>query len=641
MIRCICLVAAFLPAAAEQSAESAAGKLMQRAWEASNRGDRQQAFLLTAEAERLVQNADPAGAGFLNDVRAVSAMLQRFGFGLRYENLLSASISKSAKIPDTQLSLQGLLLQYLAGEQRWVDCFRIGDEIVARSHQSSPPQDLALMVALQQLVLAAESAGQLAKAESYARASARLQDPVSPPQILIEFLNRHGRTDEARQLMRKQRETKAGIFSRERQVQLHQLQQVGKWAEAIELQKQIVAEADKQSGEDNSSMQISMRQQLIHLYSAAGDLDAARKTWQETLSMAESGLPAPEQRQQLLAYASWLTWRGNQPDEAASILEPLLADETIASGLKLQVYGTMSGIEQRRGNEAKSREWRGKAFELEKELARQQPPPGETIMEIQRKMLDASAARRFEEAVSLAATLMERAPRALDGESFSQAVASVATSMRTARPGEAAKLMDRLVAAAESMASWWAIPLGQALENQTNFHLHAHDWEAARKSAKRWRMYIEETQGPSGRALDRVLQTTAWIEARSGEFEAAMKETEVWLAYQEATSGPESRFMVSSLLQAAAILMQAQDPAQALLCADKAAGMIDRVNPARDPGRVHQRSEAAETLSLLGQHDRAIAIVEQARALSKDLTPLNTSLEGQLERLKSRKSRGE
>lgn len=74
--------------------------------------------------------------------------------------------------------------------------------------------------------------------------------------------------------------------------------------------------------------------------------------------------------------------------------------------------------------------------------------------------------------------------------------------------------------------------------------------------------------------------------------------------------------------------MQVQDPARALVCAEKAAGMIDRVNPARDAGRVHQRSEAAETLSILGQHDRAIALVEQAQALSKELTPLNTSLEG-------------
>ncbi len=611
---------------------------MQQAWEASLCGDRQQAFLLTVEAERLVQNAGPASPQFLNDVRAVSSIFQRSGFGLRSERLLSAAIAKTAGVPETRLALQGLLLQYLAGEQRLVDSFRIGDEFVARPVKTVPTQDPALLVALQQLVLAAESAGQLAKAESYARASAGLQDPGSPPQILIEFLNRQGRTDEARQLMQMQRGTQAGASNRERQMRLHQLQQAGNWAEAIELQKQIVAEAGKQGGKENASLQIGLRQQLVHLYSAAGNLDAARKTWQETLSMAESSLPAAEYRRQQLAYASWLAWRGNKPDEAASTLEPLLAEEDLETSLKLQLYGTMSGIEQRRGNEAKSREWREKSAELEKELARRRPAPGETIMEIQRKMLEASAAKRFDEAVSLAATLMERAARATDGEGFAQAVASVAMSMRTARPGDGAKLMARLVAATESMGSWWAIPLAQALENQTGFFVQADDWEAARTSAKRWRMYIEETQGPSGRALDRVLQTTAWIEARSGEFEAARKATEAWLAYHEGASGPESRLMVSSLLQAAAILLQAQDPARALTYAERAAGMIDRVNPARSPSRVHLRVEAAETLSLLGQHDRAIALVEQAQALSKDLTPPNASLEGQLERLKSRKT---
>ena len=159
-------------------------------------------------------------------------------------------------------------------------------------------------------------------------------------------------------------------------MEMYQLQREGKLSEAIEMQKQLIAETGHANG-GAAGQSLSMKQNLANMLAQSGNLAEARRVWQEVLAEAESQQPREQYVQQVLAYASWLTWQAKQPGEAALVIEPYLGQEDLAPHLKLQAVSAMGGIEQQRGNEAKAAEWRARAMEMQGQLAQSQSRAGD------------------------------------------------------------------------------------------------------------------------------------------------------------------------------------------------------------------------------------------------------------------------
>ncbi len=616
---------------------SAAGKLLKQVWEARQQGAREESFRLLGEALKLAEGADASSADYAVDIRAIAQQYQGLGFVLRAEQVLNAAIQRTVAAPEGQVSLKIDLLNLYAAEQRRMELLRLGDEILAGS-AAVPQRNRGMLIGpIQQMVTAADSSGQAARAETYARRSVEFSEPNTPPYVLVEYLNRHGRGDEARALLKKSAEAAAGGNGQEiqklqaRQMEMYQLQREGKLSEAIEMQKQLIAEAGQANG-GVPGLSFSMKQNLANMLSQSGNPVEARRVWQEVLAEAESQQPREQYIQQVLSYAAWLTWQAKQPGEAALVIEPYLSQEDLAPHLKLQAVSAMGGIEQQRGNEAKAAEWRARAMEMQGQLAQSQSRQGISIMGDMQKMQAAAGAGRVEETMQLAERVIETAPRAADGEGFAHAVASAARMIRGKAPEESAQLMARLAAAAEAMSAWWAAPLQQVLEQQTQQFMERREWEEARGSLKKWQGYVEQTRGPASTAVTQVMQTRVSLEQMMGNNAGAMRELEVWLKHVEANSGAESREVFSGLMQSARMCATSKDVGRGVVLVEKASGLIDKVAPANDASRVYMRGEAADVMAQLGNYDAALALAEQAQKLGAGVTPKNHGLDEQVER---------
>ena len=88
-----------------------------------------------------------------------------------------------------------------------------------------------------------------------------------------------------------------------------------------------------------------------------------------------------------------------------------------------------------------------------------------------------------------------------------------------------------------------------------------------------------------------------------GNNAGAMRELEVWLKHVEANSGAESREMFSGLMQSARMCAASKDVGRGVVLVEKAIGLIDKVAPTGDAGRVYMRSEAADVMAQLGNYE--------------------------------------
>lgn len=542
---------------------TAAGELAHRAWQALNGGDRQESHRLAVEAEKLLVRGTGA------DARAVASLFLRLGFGLRSERTLLAALDRTKGDADAEIQIRGDLLNYYASEQRWLDCFRIGDEMMAAPAGAAGDRTPYMQAAARQLATLAEAAGLQERAGRYTSRirPENTQAASTGPQAIMAEIGR--------------------------------LQMENKWPEAIALQRKLIAQPDAGPLGGEPWMRISLLQQLALMYSRAGDQDEARRTWLEALALAESRLPPERVSQHKLEYAGWLAWQGNRPDEAAELTASILETSSLPGHVRMQGYSVMASIELHRGKKDEAEKWQRMAAEAQQDPAAADQPKGESVMAHIRRMQEFAKAGRYGDAAAVARDVMSRAPRANDGEGFAATIASVAMMMRGKHPEDSEHLMEELVSAAEAVSSWWALPLEQALAMQTQFFLQSGQTYRARKSANRWQAFMEETRGPTAQAMNQVMQTRAWIEVKDRAPAAARKEVQAWMKHLESTTGAESRAMAGSLLQAAEILVAAGELDSALALAREAQQLsgklkLDNAQPAAQIERIEKMKAGAK-----------------------------------------------
>jgi hypothetical protein len=332
---------------------------------------------------------------------------------------------------------------------------------------------------------------------------------------LADFYNRHGRFEEALQVLNEDRPSDANARWRNISQRVRSLAQQGKWNEAIEMQRDLISFLGTQK---NIGSTYTEQYTLTRLQEAAGREDEIVADLKSAADAAarEKGVGSREYRGALTSYAQRLRLREDTAPQAAAVWEEVLA----LGGQDAWALGMLSSAYTLMRQPDRAREYGERAEQVRREWA-VRPAENPTLAHRAR---NAIISHEFDEARELVEQAFDaaetHAPRNSVLES-GELTLIPKEYLDVHKPDEAKSAALRYLALAERFWSFNWLSLRYELERTARFFQSAGFYEDAWRLQRRMEREALEYAGPRSREMEAALELR-------GDFLCAQKEMDAY-----------------------------------------------------------------------------------------------------------------
>ena len=622
---------------------------MNEAYQAGQKGDAAEAARLVAETWDSVLRAGPALDTFPGAVQQITQWYSQ-NHGLKAEAIFDAALKRALPLGESHPTFQQLLLgqaQFYLGRQQEMRAQRVYERALASLEPNEKAEPWMLQAGRSSLASLYESVGKLQMAEAMLRRLAEKpvkKDPAQwedpSPQIvpLAQFYARHNREEEAERLLEQalaDAEQQPGPNQQwllNRLNDLHwQYQSQRRYAEAEKVLERIIA--INQTLPEGADGVRSNRQQLAQLYQASGKQEEANHIFRSELEELASakGMDSLDYRQALMNYAVTLR---TQKDftEAEKLMQQYLAtapDEENGYSPVEQGLLQLSQIYQERGDPAKVEETQEQIEALRRKRKNPDDPLG-VGFEIQKAQRAANEQRAGDVNAILerGLALAEMTPGAAACVQAAMAANSANLLINVGRAEEADQFVIRAAAICDRVSGGnsYGWPSGRRIK--LFYYTTRERWPEAERLLREELVAAEAEDGADGPAAQGFIGQLA----HATEVQGKLGETErlrlYHLASQEQTRGDEHPQLTAPLGELAQFYESTRQPDKAEPVWQRAIDLAGKSQQSDISGLL---ANAAGTLAVMKEHDRAALLLSRALDVARLSRPAPVDYINQLE----------
>jgi tetratricopeptide (TPR) repeat protein len=244
---------------------------------------------------------------------------------------------------------------------------------------------------------------------------------------------------------------------------------------------------------------------------------------------------------------------------------------------------------------------------------------------------------RVDDAYSLVLHAIDTASQASDGQQVEWLGPQLAHALAAHKePAKAEQLFRRLFALAQDWSVNNVQPLLGVTQNYARFLMSQPDRQGEAPAAiEQYRRALTDANGPESAGLSEPLRMRMELESSRSQWENADASARQLLELQESLSGNTSDPYLTDLQNVARMYEAAGDAARTLSVLRKAVAVADLLATPNDDWRRSQtRMDAALALARMGQFDEAVALGEEAVALSRTMRAPRPPLAQELEQIR-------
>ena len=456
---------------------------------------------------------------------------------------------------------------------------------------------------------------QLGRPEAVAALTAKVRPlAAADPVKAVEFYKQNELPEDAKAVVREMAEhsntVQTAINALQALADIYASQQ--DFAGAGNAIRQAMATASASENPGIAAQVPAMQHTLINYLRGAGNLDQADTLYLQLVQQSQDG---PQGEWSMRGYAQYLAQTQRVAQADTVLQEYLNSHPNLDPQAKSNIYNTLAGFAQQKGDAGTADRYRQEAQAL-------QPQPIEAWNvkfrfdgEFQ-QATTAAREHRLDDAYNLAMHALDSAGQSVGGQQVDWMVPGVATSLANGgEPAKAERLFERLFTVVQDPSAGSIQRLAAVHKSYVNFLAGQPAQAAAMPAAlDSYRRILIEVNGPDSASLADELRMRTQFELTQSDWQKARLSAGQLLEFEESTTGKTSQAYLHDLELAATVDEAAGDLPGALPMRRQAMAIADRF-PA-EWARSQTRNALVSLLDRLRQHEEATALRSERPAVT-------------------------